>query len=156
MNEEDSSFILPPSSFELAHRRLYEHLKQSAPELPDNLNDMLPLYHAVAHGCKAGEHLDALTEVHMRRIFRGQEYFSVRKLGSFGVDLAAITCLFDRLWDRLSSNIPEVGVPGVQNVCGFLLRGLGRLSDARAVMESGVGFRIASENWKWPQWTPRT
>jgi hypothetical protein len=36
-----------------AHRRLYEHIKQSAPELPDNLNDMMPLYHAVAHGCKA-------------------------------------------------------------------------------------------------------
>ena len=50
MNEsEDSSFNLPPSSFQSAHRRLYEHLKQSAPELPDNLNDMMPLYHAVAH-----------------------------------------------------------------------------------------------------------
>lgn len=23
-------------------------------ELPDSLNDMMPLYHPVAHGCKAG------------------------------------------------------------------------------------------------------
>ena len=43
-----------------AHRRLYEHLKQSAPELPDNLNDMMPLYHAVAHGCKAGLHEECI------------------------------------------------------------------------------------------------
>mgnify|MGYP005738945157 CR=1 FL=1 len=54
--DQDSS---PPTSspphLQEAHRRLYEHLKQSAPQRPDNLNDMMPLYHAVAHGCKAGE-----------------------------------------------------------------------------------------------------
>jgi len=43
-----------------AHLRLYEHLKESAPELPDNLNDMMPLYHAVTHGCRAGQYSDAL------------------------------------------------------------------------------------------------
>ena len=40
-----------------AHRRLYDHLTQSAPEQPDTLQDMLPLYHAVVHGCQAGLHL---------------------------------------------------------------------------------------------------
>ena len=52
-----------PSSVREAHGRLYEHLKQSAPERPDNLNDMMPLYHAVAHGCKAGLENEAVKDV---------------------------------------------------------------------------------------------
>ena len=65
-----------------AHRRLYEHLK-SVPkdELPDNLNDMMPLYHAVAHGCKAGLLQEALDSTYWERILQGASQFSARKLG---------------------------------------------------------------------------
>jgi len=46
-----------PEAGREAHRRLYEHLK-SVPEdeLPDNLNDMMPLYHASMHATLA--HVD--------------------------------------------------------------------------------------------------
>ncbi|SPF36258.1 hypothetical protein SBA4_1840036 [Candidatus Sulfopaludibacter sp. SbA4] len=38
------------------HARLYEHYKSQAPHLPDTLEEMTPLFHAVYHGCQAGCH----------------------------------------------------------------------------------------------------
>ena len=39
-----------------AHGRLYEHYKAQVPELPDTLEEMAPLFAAVAHGCQSGRH----------------------------------------------------------------------------------------------------
>lgn len=36
------------------NERLFEHYRQAAPEFPDTLEEMLPLYSAVVHGCRAG------------------------------------------------------------------------------------------------------
>ena len=47
-------------------------LQGRAPELPDTLEAMAPLYAAVAHGCAAGRHQEALNEVYWRRIQRGK------------------------------------------------------------------------------------
>ena len=87
-----------PDAAKEAHRRLYEHLKQSAPELPDTLQAMMPLYHAVAHGCKAELWQEALDDVYLERIVRRQECFSIKKLGAFGTDLSAVSCFFEELW----------------------------------------------------------
>ena len=54
-----------------AHGRLYEYYKGRAPELPDTLEAMAPLYAAVAHGCAAGRHQEALDEVYWRRTLAG-------------------------------------------------------------------------------------
>lgn len=45
-----------PSAWQAGHERLYEHFKNAAPELPDTLDEMMPLYAAVVHGCRAGKH----------------------------------------------------------------------------------------------------
>jgi hypothetical protein len=84
-----------PAAWREGHRRLYEYYKAAAPELPDTLEEMTPLFAAVSHGCAAGLHQAALDEVYWRRIRRGNEYFSVRKLGAFGADLAALAGFFD-------------------------------------------------------------
>src|SRR5262249_26381519 len=63
--------------------RLYEHLKGAAPELPETLEAMEPLYTAVVHGCRAGRQQEALDEVYWRRIQRGSEFYSRNKLGAF-------------------------------------------------------------------------
>jgi len=38
------------------HTRLYEHYKKQAPHRPDTLEEMTPLFYAVYHGCRAGQH----------------------------------------------------------------------------------------------------
>ena len=55
------------------HRRLYEHLKGNAKELPDTVEEMEPLYAAVVHGCRAGKNQEALDGVWWKRIQRGDE-----------------------------------------------------------------------------------
>src|SRR5262249_22632336 len=73
-----------PEAWREGHRRLYEHLKGKAKPLPETIEEMAPLYAAVVHGCLAGKNREAEMEVHRRRIRRGNEYFSINKLGAFG------------------------------------------------------------------------
>jgi len=59
-----------PESWREAHGRLYEYYRSQAPELPDTLEEMMPLFAAVAHGCRAGRHQEAYDEVYRKRIRR--------------------------------------------------------------------------------------
>ena len=128
---EDSSFILPPSSFKEAHRRLYEHLKQSAPELPDNLNDMMPLFHAVAHGCKAGLWQDALDRVYGSRISRSKHSFSTRTLNAWSQTLSSLSGFFSKPWAKVDSGVtrPESQAYLLQQA-GWICRSEGRTREA--------------------------
>ena len=60
-----------PEAWRAGHERLYEHYKQAAPERPETLEAMLPLYAAVVHGCRAGRVQEAYEEVYQPRIRRG-------------------------------------------------------------------------------------
>ena len=53
-----------PDAWQEGNRRLYEHLRQAAPDLPDTLEAMQPLYAAVVHGCRAGRQQEAMDEVY--------------------------------------------------------------------------------------------
>jgi hypothetical protein len=66
-----------------AHRRLFEHLCATTKDKPEpKLEDLQPLYQAVAHGCQAEMQPEAFDEVYYDRILRGQEFYSTRKLGA--------------------------------------------------------------------------
>ena len=52
-----------PEAWREAHSRLYEYYKNSAKELPDTLEEMAPLFAAVAHGCQAGRYQEAFMDV---------------------------------------------------------------------------------------------
>ena len=129
------------------NRRLYEHLCSSAPEFPGTLEEMQPLYAAIVHGCRAGRQQDALDEVR-RRVLRGNEHFSWRKLGTFGSELTALAGFFDRLWSRPSLRITAADQAFVLNAAAFHLRALGRLAEAVEPMRAGLEARIAQEDWK--------
>lgn len=45
-----------PDSFTTANDRLYQFFQQSTDTRPETLFDMIPLYTAISHGCKAGLH----------------------------------------------------------------------------------------------------
>ncbi len=137
-----------PQACREGHRRLYEHLKQSAQQLPDTLEEMMPLYQAVAHGCRAGLHQKAMDEVYWSRILRERQHFSGRKLGAFGADLAAVSSFFERPWDRPSGNLTEEAQPFLLNEAGFRLRALGRLSEAAKPMRAGLKAFESSKDWE--------
>jgi len=86
-----------PDGAREAHRRLYEHLKRCAPDLPDNLGDMMLLYHAVSHGCKAGLHVAAWNDVYVRRIAQDDVGVSGRGVSSPSHFLVALAGFFEAL-----------------------------------------------------------
>ncbi|MFL6197676.1 MAG: hypothetical protein ACJ76J_00730, partial [Thermoanaerobaculia bacterium] len=135
-------------AWQVGNLRLYEHLQNEAPDLPDTLEAMEPLYTAVIHGCRAGRQQEALDEVYWRRIRRGDEAYSLKKLGAFGSDLSAFSGFFDRPWDQPSASLTSAAQAFLLNEAGFCLRALGRLAEAVQPMEAALEAGIAQEAWK--------
>jgi serine/threonine protein kinase len=54
------------------NRRLYHHYRRLAPQLPNSFTEMEPLFSAVLCGCNAGLFREALHEVYIPRIQRGE------------------------------------------------------------------------------------
>ena len=137
-------------AWQAGHNRLYEYLKGPgcAQDLPDTLAEMQPLFAAVTHGCAAGHHQEALDDVYWRRIARGQEFFSIMKLGSFGADLGALAGFFEEPWCRPVKTLSTSARSFVVGEAGYRLRALGRLRDAIAPLETGLNAFIEAEHWK--------
>jgi tetratricopeptide (TPR) repeat protein len=137
-----------PDAWKEGNRRLYEHLRQAAPDLPDTLEALQPLYAAVVHGCRAGRQQEAMTEVFWRRIRRGREAFSVHKLGAFGSELTALAGFFDRPWSKPSTRLTAAYQALVLNDAAFYLRALGRLAEAVEPMRASMEMDIEREEWE--------
>jgi tetratricopeptide (TPR) repeat protein len=137
-----------PEAWREGHRRLFEHLKGKAEPLPNTIEEMAPLYAAVVHGCLAGKNQDAYQDVYRRRIRRGNEFFSTKKLGAFGSEAAVLSAFFDPPWERLAPGLDEANRAAVLNNAGHALRMLGRLPEAAGLMRMAVDKVIAQEDWR--------
>jgi hypothetical protein len=84
------------------NRRLYSYYRRLAPALPESFGDMEPLFLAVICGCNAGLYREALHEVYIPRIQRGNAYFAANVLGARGLLLTALVHFFeDERWGSL-------------------------------------------------------
>ncbi|MDD5393331.1 MAG: hypothetical protein PHE17_09955 [Thiothrix sp.] len=140
-----------PQAWQQAHERLYGYYKAlPEKELPDTLEEMQPLFSAVAHGCAAGLHQLVEDEVHWPRIIRSNanEGYIVHKLGAFSDELATISHYFDEPWRKVSSNLIVSDQAAVLNWAGFGLRALGRLREALEPMQANIEMNVKRENWK--------
>jgi tetratricopeptide (TPR) repeat protein len=137
-----------PDAWKEAHSRLYEYYQSQAPELPDTIEEMVPLFAAVAHGCQAGRHQEAFSEVYWHRIRRGDKQFCFFKLGAFGAELAALSGFFDSLWGQPVAGLTKGCKAFVQNAAGLRLRALGRLMEAVQPTQAGLEARISQEDWE--------
>lgn len=139
--------ISNPTAWKEAHRRLYEYYKNSQPkEYPETLEEMTPLFAAVAHGCQAERHKEALHEVFNRRIDRG-EAFVAHKLGAMGAILATLSGFFETPWRTPVQGLTEVDKAYVLNIAGYCLRALGRLTEAVDPMRAALTTQITLRNW---------
>ena len=137
-----------PDAWREGNDRLYEHYKQAAPELPDTLEEMAPLFAAVAHGCAAGRYREALVDVFLRRVDR-REAFIAKKLGAMGAALATLSGFFDIPWLRPVVDLSESHKGYVLSNAGYCLRALGRLAEAAVPMLASMEAYIAREDWKY-------
>jgi GTPase SAR1 family protein len=128
-----------PGGWQASHERLYRYFKDlPVKELPDTLEEMEPLFAAVAHGCRAGLHNEARFEVFWKRIRRGNEAYTVKKLGAFGSDLACLSHFFAVPWVQPAPGLPEREKAVVLSWAAFGLRAMGRLREAVQPMR-GIG-----------------
>ncbi|MBX9637266.1 MAG: TIR domain-containing protein [Nitrosomonas sp.] len=131
-----------------AHTRLYEYYKVlPQKELPDTLEEMQPLFHAVAHGCAAGLYQQALEEVCWLRIRRRGNHFLTRKLGAFSDDLAAVANFFDPPWHTVVSGLTEFWQYGVLGWASSSLHALARLRESLELGRSAIELAIRNEKW---------
>jgi hypothetical protein len=78
------------------NRRLYNHYRTLAPQLPDTFREMEPLFLAVICGCNAGLFRETLHEVYIPRIQRGDASFAANVLGARGALLSVLAHFFER------------------------------------------------------------
>ena len=136
-----------PKAWRAGNERLFEHYQRAAEHQPSTLEGLAPLYAAVAHGCLAGRYQKSFMEVYLARIRRGPEAYSIKKLGVFGSDLAAVSSFFETPWSKVAGGLREPHQAWLLNEAGFTLRALGRLREAAKPMEAGLEIRVARENW---------
>jgi hypothetical protein len=77
------------------NRRLYHYYQMLAPELPDSFMEMEPLLLADICGCNAGLYRQALHEVYISRIQRGNASFGAKVLGARGALLSVLAHFFE-------------------------------------------------------------
>jgi tetratricopeptide (TPR) repeat protein len=111
-------------AWKAGHQRLYDYLCKTAPDKPDSLEAMQPLFQAVVHGCRAGKPQEALDDIYDPRI-RKEEKFRAS-----GAALIALASFFEHPWDRLASGLTPDAQAFVLNQAGMELRNLGRLREA--------------------------
>jgi hypothetical protein len=84
-------------------RRLYHYYRTLAPQLPNSFKEMEPLFSAVICGCNAGLYREALHEVYIARIHRGDASFAANFLGARSALLSVLVHFFERgRWGSLA------------------------------------------------------
>ena len=91
------------------NRRLFNYYRTLAPQLPNSFREMEPLFLAVICGCNAGLFREALHDVYMPRIQRGDAFFAAKVLGARGALLSVLVHFFEH--GRWGSPV-EKGVEG--------------------------------------------
>jgi tetratricopeptide (TPR) repeat protein len=137
-----------PDAWREGNNRLYEHLTRTTKEFPDTLEEMAPLYAAIAHGCEAGNHQEVLYEVYWRRIQRGNDAFNTKNLGAIGAELIALSGFFNPPWQQPVSGLSENLKGYVLNEAGYDLRASGQLKESTQPMQAGLEARILQKDWK--------
>jgi hypothetical protein len=92
-----------------SNKRLYTYYRTIAPQLPESFREMEPLFLAVICGCNAGLFREALHEVYIPRIQRGDSSFATYVLGARGALLLALAHFFE---DGRWGSPAEIGAEG--------------------------------------------
>jgi serine/threonine protein kinase/tetratricopeptide (TPR) repeat protein len=90
------------------NRRLYHYYQTLAPQLPNSFREMEPLFSAVICGCNACLFREALHDVYIPRIQRGNACFAANVLGATGLLLSALVHFFEHgRWGLLVETVIE-------------------------------------------------
>ncbi len=133
----------------LCHKQIYHYIGGYAPERPETLDEMQPLFEQVYHGCAAGLYDEVFDDVYYERVNRGREGFLVYKLGAWETVLSLAKTFFP---EGDLSQIPLVGKRSAQswllNTAGLALLSTGRAKEAEELFLAGLQMDIEAEDWE--------
>ncbi|MFZ1344121.1 TIR domain-containing protein [Thiothrix eikelboomii] len=130
-----------PQAWQQAHERLYEYYKAlPEKEFPDTLEEMQPLFSAVAHGCAAGLHSQALEEVYWPRLRRGEDNYICKSHGAFSDSLAVLAFFFTKPWENTTEKLEQEYKEGLLDWVSYCLRSLGRLHEAEQSYQAYINI----------------
>ncbi|MDP2143932.1 MAG: NB-ARC domain-containing protein [Gallionella sp.] len=136
-----------PAAWREAHRRIYKQLITTKEGDKPTLEQLLPLYQAVVHGCLAGEPKKACNEIYRDRILRGNQTYSLHKLGAAASDLGGLASFFERPWRLFLPGLSENAQAFLLNSAAFYLSALGRPAEALEPMQYGLEMAIEQNDW---------
>ena len=136
-----------PETWQAAHECLYEYYK-AVPEkdLPDTLEEMRPLFHAVRHGCGAGVYQQAFDEVYWSRISRKASYLA-SQLCAFGDELSVVLHFFTKPWDTFTENLKDDDKTRLIASVSLCLNALGRTVEATLASKKWLNALVEREKW---------
>jgi tetratricopeptide (TPR) repeat protein len=135
----------------LCHKRIYEYIGGYAPEKPETLEEMEPLFEQVYHGCAAGLYDEVFNNIYLEKIGgRTTEYEITHKLGAWEVNLSLVRSFFPK---GELSQIPFVSKKSDQSlicgVAGLALLCTGRPKEAEELLVRKTNMQIEIEDKDW-------
>ena len=133
----------------LCHKRIYQYFGKNAPEQPETLEEMQPLFEQVYHGCAAGLYDKVCDDVYLGEIYRGGEFFIYHKLGAWDVNLSLARTFFP---EGDLSKMPLVSNKSIKgwllNEAGLALLNTGRSKEAEEPIKRHNEIKIELKDWK--------
>jgi hypothetical protein len=126
---------------EAAHERLYRHYARAAPDLPDTLEEMQPLFHAIGHAVRAGLAQEAF-DILQRRVRRRQLFYIANSLGAFGAELAAAAELFEKAWTVPRQALAAEARAQLLSLAAHDLTALGRFRESVEPSQAQLAFHV--------------
>lgn len=137
-----------PNAWTRGNARLYRHLVREGRKFSVTLEQLEPMYMAVAFGCAAGLHSEALDSVFHRRIQREDESHSSNYFSAHSANLASLSAFFAERWVSPISGLSIRERSYVLNEAGLALRALGRLTEAKYALRGALDADCARSNWR--------
>jgi tetratricopeptide (TPR) repeat protein len=124
----------------LCHKRIYQYFGEYAPDRPETLEEMQPLFEQVYHGCAAGFYDEVYWPIYVEKI-GGQpcEYKIKHKLGAWETNLSLVRTFFP---EGDLSQMPLVSEKSDQswllNEAGLVLLSIGRPKEGEEPLKAAI------------------
>jgi tetratricopeptide (TPR) repeat protein len=133
----------------LCHKRIYQYFGEHAPEQPETLEEMQPLFEQVYHGCSAGLYEEVLNFVYWWKIGRRKEHFIAQKLGAWETDLSLIRNFFPKgHFSQLPLVTKKIDQSWLLNSAGLALLNTGRPKEAEEPFLTAVKMATDAKHWE--------
>ena len=133
------------------HQTIYRHLSTYAPIRPQNLNEMIPYFEMVHHGCSAKLYDDVFINVYYSKI-RGPEDLEnllLHRLGGWKIGYSLIVKFFPNkdlnLLPKVSNNIDK---SYLLNELATIILNISKLTDAKKLYENKIKLNIEENQLK--------